>query len=149
MTAYHNMSCPPRSNINKVVQAVGEQIVFHFKHINLHVPGDKSLMSDAMRDALINKWLESYMSKHSAELDAISRPTGYMIGTPIDLTQNSGIYHICCDPLLTVAIIGRISGMIYIPRREIRLTCHTPGFDTPIAFPQKYFSQINDLKAQP
>lgn len=149
MTAYHNMSCPPRSNINKVVQAVGEQIVFNFKHINLHIPDDKSFMPDAMRNALIKKWLESYMRKHSAELDAISRPTGYMIGTPIDLTQNSGKYHICRDPLLTVAIIGRISGMIYIPRREISLTCHTPGFDTPIAFPQKYFSQINDLKAQP
>ncbi|MBQ8036559.1 MAG: hypothetical protein IJ268_06145 [Proteobacteria bacterium] len=151
MSAYHNLMGPPRSTIHKVITPVGRQIFFNFSFTNLHIPYNHPDTTDDKRDEFIQLWLTNYIYQHKAELDAITRPMIYMIANiceNIQMTKNNlkdkypGC-HVCCDPILTLAILGRISGNIYVPQREIRLSSHSAGFDNIIAFPAKSFSQLN------
>ena len=148
MDAYCNMSAPPRTTVKRVVRPIGKQIVFGLGCTGVGVAynGKKT---DQQREADIRNWFEDFVRRHQAELDAVPRPTGFMVGSlcedlyaPLDdlLRHYPGVYQICTDPILTVAVLGRVSGLIYIPRRELRLTRDTV-FGT-IGFPAKYFPQF-------
>ncbi len=135
--AYCNMSAPPRSQVQKVVRPVGKLLVFGFSCAGIQVPGDAPGLPDAVRDARIQDWLADFVRQHAAALDAAARPAGFMIGTAF---ADAGVADFCRDPLLTVAVLGRMSGRIYIPRRELGLTCHSAGYADRVAFPAKYFN---------
>ena len=148
MNAYQNMSAPPRSKIRNIVRPVGKQIVFDMWHVGLG-PSYNLEQPQYERDAIIQAWVEDFASKHKAELDAVPRPTGFMVGSicedvnaPLDdlMRRHPGVYHVCTDPILTVAILGRVSGLIYVPHRELRLT--EDSFINTIGFPAKYFPQF-------
>jgi hypothetical protein len=148
INGYSNMSAPPRSTIRKVVRPVGKQIVFDMGRVGL---GSSHNLKQPQyeRDAIIQAWVEDFVSKHKAELDAVPRPTGFMVGSICEdvnaplgdlMRRYLGVYHVCTDPILTVAILGRVSGLIYVPHRELRLT--EDSFFNTIGFPAKYFPQF-------
>ena len=145
MDAYCNMSAPPLSKAQITVKPIGRQIVFDLAYAGVGVAynGKKT---DQQREADVQSWFEDFVRRHKAELDAVPRPIGFMLGSicedinaPLDdlMRRHPGVYQVCSDPILTVAILGRVSGLIYVPRRELRLT-ENSLFDT-IAFPAKYF----------
>ena len=147
--AYSNMSVPPHSKIQKVVRPVGKQVAFNFEKAGLKEPGPELSLTFDEREALFNDWLSDYASKHKAELEAVPRPTGFMVGSiceeilgpPKDtMKRYPDRYHVCTDPILTVAILGRMAGLLYVPRRELRLT--EEAFSRTIAFPEKFFPQL-------
>ncbi len=148
INAYCNMSAPPRSQVQKVVRPVGKLLVFGFSCAGLQVPGDVPGLPDTVRDARIQDWLADFVRRHAAALDAAARPAGFMIGTAFadpgeplkDGMTASDVAGFCRDPVLTVAVLGRMSGRIYIPRRELDLTCHSIGYADRVAFPAKYFN---------
>lgn len=131
-----------------VVRPIGKQIVFDAGCTGVGVAynGKKT---DQQREADIRNWFEDFVRRHKAELDAVPRPTGFMVGSlcedlnaPLDdlLRRHPGVYQVCSDPILTAAVLGRVSGLIYVPRRELRLTVNSVS-DT-IGFPAKYFPQF-------
>ena len=136
MNAYSNMSGPPRSSVHVVTHTVGKQIVFNMQHAGF----DPRLeLNQTMQEkaVLAQEWIKDFERKHKAELDAVSRPMGYMVGIPCAFT---GDEIVCEDPILTVAILGRTSHLLYIPRRELGwCACLVSGS---ICFPTKYFSQF-------
>ena len=147
MNAYSNTGVPPRSKVQITVKPIGRQIVFDLAYAGVGVAynGKKT---DQQREADVRSWFEDFVRRHKAELDAVLRPTGFMLGSicedinaPLDdlMRRYPGVYQVCTDPILTVAILGRVSGLIYVPRRELRLT-EDSFFDT-IGFPAKYFPQ--------
>ena len=147
MNAYSNTGVPPRSKVQITVKPIGRQIVFDLAYAGVGVAynGKKT---DQQREADVRSWFEDFVRRHKAELDAVPRPTGFMLGSicedinaPLDdlMRRYPGVYQVCTDPILTVAILGRVSGLIYVPRRELRLT-EDSFFDT-IGFPAKYFPQ--------
>ena len=147
--AYSNMSVPPHSKIEKVVCPVGKQIAFNFEKAGLQEPGPELLLTLDEREALFNDWLADFAARHKAELEAVPRPNGFMVGSvceeilgpPKDTMKSyPDLYHICTDPLLTVAILGRMAGLLYVPRRELRL--NEDSFSRTIAFPAKFFPQL-------
>ena len=136
MNAYSNMSGPPRSSVHVVTHIVGKQIVFNMQYAGL----DPRLeLNQTMQEkaVLAQEWIKDFERKHKAELDAVSRPMGYMVG----ISYSEGDDAIVCeDPVLTVAILGRVSHGLYIPRRELGwCACLVSGS---ICFPTKYFSQF-------
>ena len=148
MDAYSNMSAPPRSKMQITVKPIGRQIVFDLGCAGVGVAynGEKT---DQQREADVRRWFEDFVRRHKAELDAVPRPTGFMVGSLCDdldaplsdlMQRHPGIYQVCTDPILTVAILGRVSGMIYVPRRELRLT--RDSVEDTIGFPAKYFPQF-------
>ena len=148
MDAYSNMSAPPRSKVKMVVRPIGRQIVFDLRRVGLG-PSYNLKQPQYERSAIIQAWVKDFVSKHKVELDAVPRPTGFMVGSicedinaPLDdlMRWHPGVYQVCTDPILTVAILGRVSGLIYVPRRELRLT--EDSFDDTICFPAKYFPQF-------
>ena len=148
--AYCNMSVPPRSKIQKVVRPVGKQIAFNFEKSGIQEPGPDILLTFDEREALFNDWLADFASRHKAELEAVPRPTGFMVGSiceknlgpPKDtMKRYPDLYHVCEDPILTVAILGRMAGLVYVPRRELRLT--EDSFSRTIAFPARFFPQYS------
>ena len=134
MNAYHNMSCPPKSNIRKVIRPIG-------RHIVLCLP---SLQTPPLEDVkACDEWLEKFMLEHKEQLEKTPQPTGYVIpvrpnGVILDEDIYPG-YRWVHDIVLTVAVLGRMSGGIYIPHREIRLCQALKG--EMYAFPAKYFPQ--------
>ncbi|MGN0833085.1 MAG: hypothetical protein ACI4RD_05495 [Kiritimatiellia bacterium] len=148
--AYSNMSAPPRSRIQKVVRPVGRQVAFNFEKAGLQEPGADLYLTFAGREELYNDWLIDYASRHKAELEAVRRPAGFMVGSvceailgpPKDtMKRYPDLYHVCTDPILTVAILGRMAGLLYVPRRELRLA--NGDFSRTIAFPAKFFPQFS------
>ena len=147
--AYSNMSVPPHSKIQKVVRPVGKQVAFNFEKAGLQEPGPELSLTFDEREALFNEWLADYASQHKDELEAVPRPTGFMFGSiceeilgpPKDtMKRYPDLYHVCTDPILTVAILGRMAGLVYVPRRELRLT--DEAFSRTIAFPAKFFPRL-------
>ena len=145
---YANMSVPPHSKVKTVVRPIGKQIVFDMGRVGLG-PSYNLKQPQHERDAIIQAWVEDFVGQHQAELDAVPRPTGFMVGSicedinsPLEdlMRWHPGVYQVCTDPILTVAILGRVSGLIYVPRRELRLT--EDSFDDTICFPAKYFPQF-------
>ncbi len=130
--AYCNMSAPPRSRVHKEVRPFGPHIVFDFailSWLNLR-PGDKELAES----------LKKFESRNRDALAAVSRPTGYMIAVPLPprgpLPDG---FTLCKDPVLTVAILGRLAGGIYIPHRQLCFTQATAK--SRFAFPESAFTQ--------
>jgi hypothetical protein len=143
------MSAPPRSKIQKVVRPVGKQVAFNFEKAGIQEPGPDLLLTIDEREALFNDWLSDYVSQHKAELEDVPRPTGFMVGSICEeilgppkntMKRYPDLYHVCTDPILTVAILGRMAGLLYVPRRELRLT--EEAFSRTIAFPEKFFPQL-------
>ena len=146
--AYCNMSAPPRSKMQKVVRPVGKQVAFCMDKIGLEEPGGWLSLRFDKRQALIDDWLVDFVNRHKDELDAVLRPTGFMVGSICEVFEGPqktcmkdypDAYIFCPDPILTVAVIGRMAGLVYVPRRELRLV-EDSFYDT-FAFPAKYFPQ--------
>ncbi len=136
MNAYSNMSAPPRSEVPVVTHIVGKQIVFNIQHAGLdpRLEANQTMQEKAV---LAQEWINDFERKHKAELDAVSRPMGYMAGIPYSRGDDAIV---CEDPILTVAILGRMSHGLYIPRRELGwCACLIAGS---YCFPIKYFPQF-------
>ena len=50
------------------------------------------------------------------------------------------VYEICKDPILSISVLGRIAGNIYIPHRQIVLGAWFDNGEYYI-FPAQYFTQ--------
>ena len=138
--AYHNMGGPPRTRIQKVVRPIGEYRVFNLKAAGLQVPDDSSRLT---------AWLQDFVREHGAALNAAPRPAGFSIGMDCKeqgdgsvhalFKQYPDAFHLCKDPVLTVAVLGRLARTLYVPRRELRLTSDSPACTSFIAFPESDF----------
>ena len=133
--AYSNVAGPPRTTVKKVVRPIGRQIVFDLTRIE-----HKSLCDLASA--------QEFARQRQVELDAVPRPKGFMVGISYEelhaeLESNMkaypDFYQVCTDPVLALAVLGRVSGLIYVPHRELRLT--DACFD-PMSFPAEYFPQF-------
>ena len=130
--AYCNMSAPPRSRVKKEVRTVGSHIVFDLAVL--------SGLSARPSDDELACWLGKFESRHGDALAAAARPAGYMIAVP--LPRGASLpdgFSLCTDQVLTVAVLGRLAGGIYIPHRK-------PGFaqattQSRFAFPENAFTQ--------
>lgn len=146
--AYANIGGPPRTTIRQVVRPVGKQIVFSMRHLGLGPSLDPKL-SPCERNAAVQAWTGEFVRQHQAELDAVPRPSGFVAGDSCGDIDKAGCdvkrwfpnaYQVCEDPILAVAILGRVSGTLYISRRKLRLTEGT--LSAAIAFPARYFPQF-------
>ena len=145
--AYANMSAPPRTEVKVVVRPVGKQVVFDLSRLGLG-PAFDAAMSPQERDAAVQEWVRCFVRRHQSEFDAAARPTGFMAGTVFKagveadgvLKRHPDAYQVCADPVLAVAILGRVAGTVYVPRRALRLT--ERSFATALAFPAKHFPQF-------
>ncbi len=130
--AYCNMSAPPRSRVHKEVRTIGSHIVFDLDVL--------SGLSERPCDNELTCWLRKFEIRNRDALAAVSRPTGYMIAVPL---PKQGLlpagFSFCTDQMLTVAILGRIAGGIYIPNRQLCFTQATAKFR--FAFPESAFTQ--------
>ena len=130
--AYCNMSAPPRSRIHKEVRSFGPHIVFDFailSWLNLR-PDDREL----------GESLQKFEIRNRDALAAVSRPTGYMIAVP--LPKHGPLpdgFALCKDQILTVAVLGRLAGGIYIPHRKLGFAQATTS--SRFAFPESAFTQ--------
>ena len=130
--AYCNMSAPPRSRIHKEVRTIGSHIVFDLALL--------SGLSERPCDNELTCWLRKFESRHGDALAAVARPTGYMIAVP--LPPHGPLpdgFTLCKDQVLTVAVLGRLAGGIYIPNRQLCFTQATAKFR--FAFPESVFTQ--------
>ena len=137
MDAYQNMSCPPRSRIQMTVYPVGPQFSIRLADF---LP-EEYLDEDS---SWVVSWLERFMRDHKSELDSVQRPSGFMIAKMSKkFSSGKEIFDVRCkDPVLAVAILGRLAGDIYIPRREISFSCSHYGWErSAYQFPAKYFPQ--------
>ena len=141
MNAYANMSAPPRSNVHVATHPVGKQIVFNMQYAGLD-PRLEEHQTMQEKAVLAQEWIADFARKHKAELDAVSRPMGYMVGISYSEGDDAVVCDdaiVCEDPILTVAVLGRVSRLLYIPRRE--LGWHACLVGASICFPAKYFPQ--------
>ncbi len=129
---YCNMSVPPRTRIHKEVRPVGRHLVFDLARVTgISADADESQLSD---------WLDDYLRAHAADVDAARRPNGYMIAIPLRRTAPlPDGFSLCQDQALTVAVLGRLAGGIYIPARRPRLL--PAAVNAPQAFPEKLFTE--------
>ena len=130
--AYCNMSAPPRSRVHKEVRTIGSHIVFDLAVL--------SGLSERPCDNELTCWLRKFEGRNRDALAAVARPTGYMIAVPL---PKQGLlpagFTFCTDQMLTVAILGRLAGGIYIPNRQLCFTQATAKFR--FAFPESAFTQ--------
>ena len=129
--AYCNMSAPPRSRVHKEVRPFGPHIVFDFAILSwLKLrPDDKELGESLLK----------FESRNRDALAAVSRPTGYMIAVP--LPPHGPLpdgFTLCKDQVLTVAVLGRLAGGIYIPHRKLGFAQATT--QNRFAFPESAFT---------
>ena len=145
--AYCNMSVPPRTTVRQVVRPIGRYVEFNIYGADFTHPFKSPQDFPSPQD-----WLDDFLAQHGDALDAVPRPSGYMIG---DSSYKGSPYgygddrRICRDPILTVAILGRVSGTIYIPHRRISFggwleKVHEKCFMLPrkYVFPERYFPQF-------
>ena len=108
--AYCNMSVPPRTTMMKDVRLVGRQV-----WISLSLAG--------FRPEDYADILDTFEEECRGALDAAPRPGGYVI-----VTRGSDGYAAaresvtCRDKAITLAVVSRIAGGLYIPRRQPHLT---------------------------
>ena len=135
--AYSNMSAPPRSKIQVTVKPVGEHVLVQLpSHCNSICSKLCSMKSDSDRAS----WLQSFVDEHRPELDAVVRPMGFVVPVNAGVSDCSLFRSlpIVDDVFLALSLLGRMSGGIYIPRREITYSDCLFGC---YAFPAKYFPQ--------
>ena len=145
--AYCNMSAPPRTTVCQVFVPIGRQVVFNIHGADFTHPFKSPQDFPTPRD-----WLDDFLARHGDALDAVQRPSGYMIGDCLGVAEGRSSCgegrRICRDPVLTVAILGRVSGTVYIPRRRILfgewLEKHAKYCTTvnEYSFPERYFPQF-------
>lgn len=129
--AYCNMSAPPRSRVHKEVRTIGSHVVFDLAVL--------SGLSERPCDNELTCWLRKFEGRNRAALAAVARPTGYMIAVP--LPKHGPLpdgFALCKDQILTVAVLGRLAGGIYIPNRQLCFTQATTKFR--FAFPESAFT---------
>ena len=128
---YCNMSVPPRTRIHKEVRPVGRHLVFDLPRL-AGIPADAD-------ESQLAAWLDGYLGFHAADVEAAPRPDGYMIAIPLRRAAPlPDGFSLCQDLGLTVAVLGRLAGGIYIPVRRPRLL--PASVNTPRAFPEKFFT---------
>lgn len=128
--AYCNMSAPPRSRVHREVRPLGPHLVFDLALL----PGLDASTGDDERAC----WLRAFEASHADALAAAARPTGYMIAVP--LPKHGSLpdgFALCEDPVLTVAVLGRLAGGIYIPHRKLGFAQATA--QARFAFPESAF----------
>ncbi len=108
--AYCNMSVPPRTTMMKDVRPVGRQVVLGLSLAGFQ-PGDYANL------------LETFEREHGSALASAPRPQGYVIAVQVR-ENHVAVQNVptCRDQALTLAVVSRIAGGLYIPRREPRLT---------------------------
>ena len=144
--AYCNMSVPTRTKVRQVVRPVGRYVEFDIYGADFTPPFKSPREFPTPQD-----WLDDFLARHGDALDAVPRPSGYMIGL-CDHKGMSGYgkdLRICRDPVLTVAILGRVSEGIYVPRRRILFggwleKVHEKGvmLSRKYVFPERCFPQF-------
>ena len=128
--AYHNMSVPPRARVERTVKTVGWHIVFDLAGV--------AGMPEKNRGETLSAWFDDFCRDNAAALEAAPRPSGYSMATPLprDKPIPDG-FRLCADPILTVAVMGRVAGGLYIPRRGLHLNLDLT--DRLYAFPARDF----------
>lgn len=140
--AYCNMSVPPRTMVKQKVSPVGRYVEFYLYNACFTHP-----FKSPWDFPSLQQWLDDFLVRHGEALEAVPRPAGYMIGdcreTALDEYGND--LRICRDPILTVAILGRVSGTLYVPHRRILSGDWLESksmFPYRYVFPEKYFPQF-------
>ncbi len=108
--AYCNMSVPPRTKLERDIRPVGRQVLIGLSLAGFQ-PGDYANL------------LETFEREHSSALASAPRPQGYVIAVQVR-ENHVAVQNVppCRDQALTLAVVSRIAGGLYIPRREPRLT---------------------------
>ena len=132
--AYCNMSVPPQTRVRKVVRPVGRYVIFSIHTVSFKPPFRSPKDFPSPQD-----WLDDFLAQHREAIESVPRPSGYMVGYN-GLMQDSHLF--CADPILTVAILGRVSGGVYIPRRRIAFGDGLAGTKV-YSFPERYFPEEN------
>ena len=138
MNAYSNTGVPPRSKIQVTVKPVGEHILVKLpRHCNSLYGKLTSMKSDSDRAA----WLQGFVNEHRLELDAVVRPMGFIVAVNAKASDSSlfSSFPVVDDWKLALSLLGRISGNIYIPRREISYSDSLFGC---YAFPTRFFPSV-------
>lgn len=130
--AYCNMSVPPHTRVRQIVRPVGRSVIFSIHTVSFKPPFGSPKDFPSPQD-----WLDDFLVQHRAALESVPRPSGYMVGYH-GLMQDSHLF--CADPILTVAILGRVSGGVYIPRRRIAFGEGLAGTKV-YSFPERYFPE--------
>ena len=130
--AYRNMSVPPHTRVRQTVRPVGRSVIFSIHTVSFKPPFGSPKDFPSPQD-----WLDDFLVQHREALEAVSRPSGYMVGYH-GLMQDSRLF--CADLILAVAILGRVSGGVYIPRRRIAFGEGLAGTKV-YSFPERYFSE--------
>ena len=129
--AYCNMSAPPKSRVHKEVRTIGSHIVFDLAILSwLNLRPDDRELGDS---------LQKFEIRNRDALAAVARPTSYMIAVP--LPPHGPLpdgFALCKDQILTVAVLGRLAGGIYIPNRQLSFTQATT--QNRFAFPESAFT---------
>ena len=135
MNAYSNTGVPPRSKIQVTVKPVGEHILVKLpRHCNSLYGKLTSMKSDSDRAA----WLQGFVNEHRLELDAVVRPMGFIVAVNAKAADYSlfSTFPVVNNLELALSLLGRMSGNIYIPRREISYSDSLLGC---YAFPARFF----------
>lgn len=140
MNAYSNLCGPPRSSVHVVTRPVGKQVVFSMQYAGLDSSRLEANLTMQDKARFAQEWITNFERKYKAALDAVSRPMGFMVGRAYTGDDEAIV---CKDPILTIAILGRVSRMLYIPRRELGWCACLEG--TSICFPANYFSQCEGV----
>ena len=145
--AYCNMSVPPRTTVRQVVRPVGRYVEFDIYGADFIQPFKSPQDFPSPQD-----WLDDFLARHGDALDSVPRPFGYMIGDSSykgSLCGYGDDRRICRDPVLTVAILGRVSGTLYVPHRRISFGSWLEkvqekrfALARKYVFPERYFPQF-------
>lgn len=136
----HNMSAPPRSTVTFEQEQLKKYILF--SPINL----TKLLSKKTNTIIELEKMVQDYYIKHKDALNKTKKPTGYMIGSKIEINRkninlkmiNEAIkqydYIECNDINLLIIIFSQTVGDLYIPNRQ--LSFESSKFDNILLFPE-------------
>jgi len=118
MNAYSNMSAPPRSTIHVTVKPVGEHVLVKLPD---HSNSICSKLCSMKRDSDRASWLKRFVDEHRPELDAVVRPMGFVVPIKAGASDFPPFRSlpVVQELFLALSLLGRMSGGIYIPRREI------------------------------
>lgn len=117
MNAYHNMSGPPRTKIAWSIRSAGSVLVFGLASDCLK-PWFRAFDAAGLADGL-----RRFEVARPGALAAAVAPAGFVVadvrdGEPSALPDG---WSVCADPALALAVVGRMSGNLYVPRRPVRL----------------------------
>lgn len=135
--AYCNMSVPPRTTMMKDVRLIGKQVLLGLPLIG-YPPGDF---------AELQKLLETW------DVAMAPRPHGYTIVVKLpEMPATDAGAIVCRDQALTLAVVSRIAGGLYIPRRPPRMDKENARavFQLPAsAFPEEAASRLETVAPLP